>query len=133
MRFNRQVALDVLLWVFALFLAWIFLRQGSSKFSDDSGWARAFRAWHYPDWFRVMIGVIEVIAGLLLLTRRTAPLGALMIVAVMLGAMGTHIRAGRPQQMTSEILPITLATIVAVGRRRHFVGARRRPQPAGLP
>ena len=125
MRFNRQVALDVLLWVFALFLTWIFLRQGWSKFSDDSGWARAFRHWHYPDWFRVMIGVIEVLAGLLLLTRRTATLGAIMIVVVMLGAMGTHLRDGRPKDITSEVLPITLATIVAVGRRRHLLIPRR--------
>ena len=126
MKFNRQVALDVVLWVFAFFLAWIFLRQGSSKFSDSSGWASAFRAWHYPDWFRVTIGVVEVLAGLLLLTRRTATLGALMIVVVMLGAMGTHIRVGRPQHITSEILPITLATLVALGRRKHLVTPRRR-------
>jgi hypothetical protein len=38
----------------------------------------------------------------------------------MLGAMGTHIWWGRPGQVTSEILPLVLATIVAVGRRKSF-------------
>jgi uncharacterized membrane protein YphA (DoxX/SURF4 family) len=100
MRFNRQSALD------------------------DSGWAKAFRAWHYPDWFRIGIGVIEVVAALLLLTRRTATIGALMIIAVMLGAMGTHIYWGRPQHITSEILPTTLATLIAIGRRKHLLAWR---------
>jgi uncharacterized membrane protein YphA (DoxX/SURF4 family) len=118
MLLDRHRAFDVLLWIFSIFLAYIFLTQGFSKFSDDSGWAAAFRAWHYPVWFRVAIGVIEMTAALLLLTRRTATLGAAMIVVVMLGAMGTHIVWGRPQHVTSEILPITLATIIAVGRRR---------------
>jgi uncharacterized membrane protein YphA (DoxX/SURF4 family) len=56
-RSRRQLALDVMLWVFALFLAWVFIRQGSAKFSDTSGWARAFRVWHFPVWFRILIGV----------------------------------------------------------------------------
>ena len=118
---RRARIIDVVLWIFALFLAWIFIRQGSSKFSDTSGWARAFRAWHFPVWFRVMIGVIETSAALLLLTRRTAFAGAIMIVVVMIGAMATHVYWGRPAQITSEALPLTLAVIVALGRYKSFV------------
>jgi putative oxidoreductase len=117
---RRQIAIDVVLWVFALFLAWVFIRQGTSKFSNTSGWARAFHVWHFPVWFRLMIGVIETAAALLILTRRTALLGALLIILVMLGAMATHIYWGRPQQMTSEVLPLLLATLVAMGRRKSF-------------
>ncbi|HEX6746188.1 MAG TPA: DoxX family protein [Longimicrobium sp.] len=126
---RRRIALDVILWVFALFLAWVFARQGISKFSDDSGWARAFRAWHFPVWFRLCVGAAEVVAALLLLTRRTAFAGAAIIVAVMLGAMGTHVWWGRPGQVTSEILPLTLATIVAIGRRESFLLHQRRDGP----
>ena len=118
---RRQLVLDVILWVFALFLAWVFIRQGVAKFSDTSGWARAFRLWHFPVWFRVLIGLIETSAALLLLTRRTAFAGAVMIIVVMIGAMGTHVYWGRPGQVTSEILPLFLATVVALGRRKSFV------------
>lgn len=117
---RRQVLLDVVLWVFAVFLAWVFIRQGFAKFSDTSGWARAFRVWHFPVWFRVFIGAAEGAAALLLLTRRTALAGASIIIAVMIGAMATHVYWGRPDQMTSEILPLFLATMVAIGRRRSF-------------
>ena len=120
MENRRRVVVDVLLWVFALFLAWVFVRQGVAKFSDTSGWAKAFRTWHFPVWFRIFIGTAETAAALLLLTRRTAFVGAMIIIVVMLGAMGTHIWWGRPGQVTSEILPLVLATIVALGRRKSF-------------
>ena len=117
---KMAIAREIVLWIFSLFLAWVFLRQGYSKFFDDSGWARAFRLWHYPDWFRITIGVVEVSAALLLLIRRFALIGAIMIVAVMLGGMATHVYWGQPRHVTSEILPLVLATIVAAGRRRWF-------------
>src|SRR5687768_11249104 len=120
MENRRQLALDIVLWVFALFLAWVFIRQGISKFDDTSGWSKAFRAWHFPVWFRVGIGVLETAAALLLLTRRTAFAGAVIIIVVMIGAMGTHVYWGRPEQVTSEIMPLFLATMVAIGRRKTF-------------
>jgi len=126
---RRERAIDIALWVFALFLAWVFVRQGFAKFSDTSGWASAFRFWHFPVWFRILIGVMETGAAILLLTRRTAFFGAIIIIVVMLGAMGTHIYWGRPGQVTSEVLPLVLSTMVAVGRRRFRLGARV-PSPA---
>lgn len=120
---------EVLLWVITVFLAYVFLRQGFAKFSDTSGWARAFRTWHYPDWFRILIGVIEVSAVLILFVPRIAVVGAVMIVIVMLGGMATHIWWGQPRYITSEMLPLILATLVALGRRRSFVAARREREP----
>lgn len=118
---RKELAIDIVLWIFALFLAWVFIRQGTAKFSDTSGWARAFAAWHFPVWFRILIGVLETSAALLLLTRRTAFAGAVIIIVVMLGAMGTHVYWGRPGQVTSEILPLLLSTMVALGRRKSFL------------
>ena len=117
---SRRIVLDIVLWIFALFLAWIFIRQGFAKFSNTSGWARAFHLWHFPVWFRVMVGIAETSAALLLLTRRTAFAGAIIILIVMIGAMGTHVYWGHPEQITSELLPTVLATIIAIGRRKTF-------------
>lgn len=124
---RRAIAVDIVLWVFALFLAWVFIRQGLAKFDDASGWARAFRTWHFPVWFRILIGVLETSAALLLLTRRTAFAGAVIIIVVMLGAMGTHIYWGQSRQVTSEILPLFLSSMVALGRRKSFVLRRLAP------
>lgn len=118
---RKEIALEIVLWLFAVFLVWVFIRQGVSKFDDTSGWARAFRIWHFPPWFRTLIGVLETIAALLLLWKRTAFAGAIIIMVVMLGAMGTHVYWGRPDQVTSEILPLVLSTFVALGRRKNFL------------
>lgn len=129
MKNRRQTAVDIVMWVFAVFLAWIFIRQGPAKFSDSSDWARAFRAWHFPVWFRVIVGILESSAALLLLTRRTAFAGASIIILVMLGAMATHVYWGHPGQVTSEILPLFLATMIAIVRWKHFIFVRRRALP----
>jgi len=123
---------DIALWVVSAFLVYVFVPQGLAKFSNSSGWAKAFAVWHYPVWFRILIGVCETAAALLLLTRRTASIGAAMIVVVMLGAMGTHISRGHPGQVTSEVVPLTLSLVVLVGRRRHFAGMARRPRSPGV-
>lgn len=112
-----SIAKKVLLWLITVFLAYVFLRQGWSKFDDGSGWAKAFRVWHYPDWFRLAVGVVEVVAAVLLFVPRAVRVGAAMIVVVMLGAMATHLWWGQPRHMTSEVLPLVLATTLAVVRR----------------
>ena len=124
---KRERWADLAFWVPTLFLVYVFARQGAAKFSDTSGWADAFRFWHFPVWFRILIGVLEVSAAALLLTRRTAAIGAILIVMVMLGAMGTHIYWGRPGQVTSEVLPLLLALLVLWGRGRQLTARFARP------
>lgn len=70
---------DLALWVPTLFLTYVFARQGVAKFSDASGWARAFALWHLPVWFRILVGSCETAAAILLLTRRTASAVAAVI------------------------------------------------------
>ena len=108
-------------WLPAVLLVLIFVPQGLSKFSDASGWAKAFRFWGYPDWFRITIGVLELLATLLLIGGRTAALGAIIIILVMLGGMATHLIFEGGRHMTSEVVPLVLATIVLVIRRKHVL------------
>ena len=115
---RKRYSWSVLLWVPSLFLAYIFARQGLSKFSDTSGWARAFAVWHFPVWFRVLVGVWEVAAAVLVLVPKVAPVGAAMIALVMLGGMGTHVYWGHPGQVTSEVVPLVLSLVVLAGRLR---------------
>jgi len=105
-------------WIPTLFLVFVFAPQAWNKLSDTGGWAVAFRHWGYPAWFRILIGFVETAAALLLLWPRSAVVGAALIVAVMLGGTGTHIVKDHGRHVTSEVLPITLATIVLVSRLR---------------
>ena len=128
-----KIAKIVGTWLPAILLILVFVPQGLAKFSDTSGWATAFRQWGYPDWFRMLIGVIELSAALLLLLGRTAAFGAIIIIVVMLGAWATHLIQDGGRHMTSEVVPLALATIVLIVRRRQVTGAlaRLRGGPAG--
>jgi uncharacterized membrane protein YphA (DoxX/SURF4 family) len=50
-----------------------------------------FVAWGYPAWFSVVIGVCELVAAVLLTLPRRRFLGAVILVAIMTGAVTTHI------------------------------------------
>ena len=115
-------------WIPSLFLVFVFAPQAWNKLSDTGGWAIAFRHWGYPTWFRILIGFLETGAALLLLWPRAAVVGAALIIAIMLGGTGTHIVKDQGRHMTSEVLPITLATIVLVMRIRR---ARSRERSRG--
>jgi putative oxidoreductase len=111
-------------WLPAILLVLIFVPQGLSKFDAASGWARAFRFWGYPDWFRITIGVLELLAAILLIAGRTAALGAITIIVIMLGGMATHLIFEGGRHITSEVVPLALATIVLVIRRKQLKGIR---------
>ena len=116
-RTLRKIARAAVVWLPAILLILVFAKQGWAKFSDASGWAVAFRHWGYPDWFRVTIGVIELSAAALLLWGRTAFFGAALIVSVMLGAMATHLLKDGGRHLSSEVVPLVLASLILVLRR----------------
>lgn len=128
-----KVAKIVGTWLPAILLMLVFIPQGLAKFSDTSGWTAAFRQWGYPDWFRMLIGALELSAALLLLLGRTAAFGAIIIIVVMLGAWATHLSLEGGRHMTSEVGPLVLATIVLILRRRQVTSAlaRLRGGPEG--
>lgn len=125
-----KVAKTIGTWLPAILLILIFARQGWSKFDDSSGWAVAFRNWGYPDWFRVTIGILELAAVALLALGRTAAFGAILILVVMLGAWATHLIFDGGRHMTSEVVPLVLASIVLIVRRRQVTIDRWRGRSA---
>ena len=114
--------MEIVLWLLAAMLILVFVRAGWDKFDSSSGWARAFRFWGYPVWFRVLIGVLEILGALLLLWPRSAAYGAAIIIVIMLGGMGTHVFVEhRPSRVTSELLHLVFASIVLAGRWRRRI------------
>jgi hypothetical protein len=62
--------------------------------------------------------VTELSAVVLLLLGRTAAFGAILIIVVMLGGMTTHVIFDGGRHMTSEVVPLVLATIVLIVQRK---------------
>ncbi|MDQ6787543.1 MAG: DoxX family protein, partial [Acidobacteriota bacterium] len=73
-----KIAKEIVLWIIALFLALVCFRSGLLKMPGVPGeefWIRDFNRWGYPSWFKIFVGLAELIACLLLLVPRAAAYG----------------------------------------------------------
>ena len=81
-------------WVVTVLLSVVFLMAGLNKLLGAESMVAQFQGYGYPTWFMYLIGIVEVGAVVSLYIPRFARYGGLALVAVMLGAAFSHIRAG---------------------------------------
>jgi uncharacterized membrane protein YphA (DoxX/SURF4 family) len=119
-----RIVKEVVLWVIALFLVLVCLRSGLMKVTGNIFWVRDFHRWGYPDWFRVVVGVAELVSMALLLVPRLAGYGASVFSVVMLGAIFTHATHNELSRLPFNLLLLALALIIAFARRPNFLKSR---------
>jgi hypothetical protein len=88
---EHSKALVIGSWILRLAAAIILLQTLFFKFSGARESVYIFSALGAEPWGRIGSGVIELIAAALLLYPRTPALGAMLSMAVMIGAIGAHI------------------------------------------
>ena len=81
------------IWLLQILTAFLMVAAGSQKFTSAPVWERMFRTWGYPDHFYLVIGAVEVVAGIGLLVPKIASVSALTLVVVMFSAAITQICA----------------------------------------
>jgi hypothetical protein len=98
----------------------LFTIAGAMKLTAHPFEVHGFAHFGYAPWFMYVIGAIEFVAAFALLNRRTiAPATAILIV-VLIGAVGSHLRVGDPIPM---MLPAIISLLVLV-----TLGFIRRPR-----
>ncbi len=110
---------SIAVWVLHILLAAMFSVQGVAKLASSPSWVSRFKAWGYPDNVYIFVGVIELLCAMILLVPRLAGFGALILIAVMVGATITHLIHGEIQVVTTLIL-MTLLGIIGYIRRSNF-------------
>lgn len=132
---EHNTPMNVILWIASALLALLFLAAGGAKIG---GWFDSqFIAWGYTLGFAVLIGVLEVVFAIGLLVKRTTAWAAFGLMAIMLGAIGTHLTHGEFNLLAVPILVFLLLGFVAWGRgperseRRTREYARSSPGLAG--
>jgi uncharacterized membrane protein YphA (DoxX/SURF4 family) len=100
-------------WVLTGLLALMFLFAGGFKLSGAQTAIDNFAKSGYPDWFRVVTGVIEVTAAVLVVIPRTSFYGAALILPTMLGAVITHITHGETPNVGLPLVLFALAAVLA--------------------
>ena len=115
---------NVVLWVLQIGAAGMFLMVGFLKLSGNAQLVGLFQAIGLGQWFRYLTGSLEVAGAILLLVPRLSGLGALMLAAVMVGAVITHvfIVGGSPQM---AIILLIVTSIIAWGRRQRTLNLLR--------
>lgn len=119
-----RIAKETLFWVFALFLALVCLRSGLMKMPGVPGvqfWIQDFQRWGYPDWFRVAVGVAELVSFALLLVPRVAGYGAGIFGILMLGAIFTHATHNEWSRLPFNFLLLALSLFIVFARQPNFL------------
>jgi len=116
-----RIAKEVVLWIVTLFLTLVCLRSGWLKVTGNIFWVRDFHRWGYPDWFRIVVGMAELISMAILLIPRFASYGASLFALVMLGAIFTHATHHEVSRLPFNFLLLGLALIIIVARRPAFL------------
>lgn len=112
----KRIAKEVVIWILTIGLVLMFGNAGIRKFFEHGGWTQMFHNVGFPDWFRILIGVLETAAAALLLLPRTAAYGAMLIVPIMLGAIATVAMHGWTRGLPQPIAALAVAIILVVAR-----------------
>lgn len=95
------------MWTLTVLLAGLFVFAGAGKLIGVEDMVQGFQRYGYPSWFRIVIGVIEIVCGVSLLFPKFAIDAASFLIVIMLGAVLTELIVG-----TSIIPPLIVLVLV---------------------
>ena len=106
----------ILAWALQGILALLFIMAASGKVTGSKMHIEGFTKWGYPQWFRVVTGVIELAAAFLLIigfwNETAAIIGAVILVAVGIGGVITHLRIKDTMKDTAMILVLGVLAFI---------------------
>jgi uncharacterized membrane protein YphA (DoxX/SURF4 family) len=102
-------------WFLQVLLGAMFVVLGVAKFLAPE-WERNFARWGYPPGFHLVIGALEVLGGLGLLVPSLASYAAGGLMAIMVGAVLTHLLHDEMRRAAGPIPHFVLLGILALAR-----------------
>jgi putative oxidoreductase len=124
---HRGRAATVALWILQVLLALQIALAGLAKVGGDQAMVEMFATIGIGQWFRYMIGALEVVGAIGVLLPRLSGLAALGLVCLMVGAVLTNIFVLGASPLFPLFL-LAMAALVAWGRwsrTRTLFGGRR--------
>lgn len=111
---TQNRAWNVLLWIVQSVTALGFLVAALGKFTGDPQITASFDAIGFGDWFRYLIGVLEVAGAIALFVPRLVGLAGLAFTALMVGATITQLAIG--ESVVAPLVLLVPSLVVAWGR-----------------
>jgi len=107
-------------WTVTILLATIFVSVGLSKLAGPSAlrWGERFAYWRYPVASQYVIGALEILAGVGLLIPKLRRSAAATLIAMMIGAMCTHLVNAEYRRLIPPLVLAALALVLMFDRPR---------------
>ena len=112
----RTVSIAVL--VLRVLLALFFVLIAAKNLSGDAQIASDFQRFGFPDWFRVLVAVLQIAGAVLLFVPGATLIGCGVLAFVLLGAIVSHVRHDPLQSAVSPLVFLVLVSLVALASRR---------------
>jgi putative oxidoreductase len=90
-RAEYTKAEKAILWSLQILTALVFLATGSAKLFGNPLMIEKFANLGFGQWFRYATGVIEFFSAVMLLVPQLVPIGAVLLVGTMIGAVCAHL------------------------------------------
>ena len=108
--------MTVVTWALQGLLALMFIMAAFGKVIGSKMHIENFNKWGYPQWFRYVTGIVELVGAVLLIVGywngTAALIGAAIFVAVGIGGVITHIRVKDTMKDTAMILILGILALV---------------------
>jgi putative oxidoreductase len=105
----------ILTWIIQGLLGLAFLMAGLGKITGSKMHIEGFEHWRLPQWFRVVTGIVESVAAVLLIggfwMDDLALYGAIILAATGVGGVITHLRV---KDGLKEMMPIFVLGFLAI-------------------
>ncbi len=127
---RRRRSLSVTLWTLQVLTAVTFAFAGANKLTGEAQTVAGFEQIGLGDWFRLLIGALEVAGAVGVLIPRLSGLAAACFSALMVGAVIVQTTVFGGEMVAFPAITFVVVAIVAWGRRdttaRLFAALRRR-------
>jgi putative oxidoreductase len=107
---TRKRLLSIALWTLQVMLALTFAMAGFAKVGGDAAMVEMFATIAIGQWFRYLVGALEIAGALGVLVPRLSGLAAVGLLCLMAGATLTNVFVLH----TSPLLPIVLMVVSAL-------------------
>lgn len=115
-RRSLSTGLNITCWVLSGLAGLAFLAAGGSKLAAAPQMVAMFGKIGVGQWFRYLTGGLEVIGAIALFIPRTAFFGALLLAAVMVGAVVTHLAVLGGSPVPALVLLVIVGTVAWIRR-----------------
>jgi uncharacterized membrane protein YphA (DoxX/SURF4 family) len=105
--------------VLATVLGIVMIGGGLSKLMGESHQVAMFVLHGLPRWFLFLVGVFEMVGGVLLLVPATTPIGSLILSTIMVGALWTHAAHAEWIDLVPVTVLLTLFLLIFRRNRSH--------------